>query len=244
MWPTQVAGSFPDPAATNHVHWWLVDLPAGSYRAVLEVHPEDAKSVADMKLQWFTVDGKPLRALGHFRSIEKERAVFPFQWGKAQRRLLLRCSSAGSAGYSLGIFNRKDPVEIPYFSHAQPLPALLPPGEERIALLSPADLVEGEAVYRVPFCSGKYEIRAEFQRADGLRGPLGGAVAILGPDADFRRYVIRTKRRGASVAGFTATADEILLLRVRIMGSVQLVRLSVSPVGASTRHRVSRQAAQ
>ncbi len=230
MWPTQVAGSLPDSTATNRVHWWLVDLPAGSYRAVLEMHPEGAKSAADMKLQWFTVDGKPLRGLGHFGSIDKERAVFPFQWESAQRRLL-RCSSRGGAAYSLGIFNPNDPVEIPYFSHAQPLPALLPPGEERVVLLSPADLVEGEAVYRVPFCAGPYEIRAEFQRTDGSAGPVGGAVAILGPDADFRRYVIRTKRRGASVAGFTAPADEILLLRVRITGSVQLVRLSVSPAG-------------
>src|SRR5262249_50170567 len=164
LWPATVEGELDDSDRIHRFHWWLVDLPAGTYRLVLQPSGAGAARHTDREtLQWFSTQAAPLQVLGQTRTNELPlRRIFNFHWSRGQRLLLRYASDFGRTRYQMGIFEPASQIEIPFFGHPRPLPAVLSPGETKVMLLSPVSPAAAEAYYRARLCAGSYLVTAHF----------------------------------------------------------------------------------
>src|SRR5262249_17680473 len=105
-----------DPRSrTNKAHYWLVDLPAGHYKAVVDMERGDRRdSNIQAAVHWLSLDGEDHGGAG-FNDIDfRARRVFPFRRGGA-REGMVRVEADTMMDYALGLFESTATVTVPFF---------------------------------------------------------------------------------------------------------------------------------
>jgi hypothetical protein len=199
-------------------HYWLVDVPPGDYKIVVDARRTDeAESNIIANLDWYDTDGTRRGEAGNLNDIgHRTRSIFPFSAAGPQKAVLRYDNQASMSDYWLGIFRASDRVPAPFFVN--------PPAVTPITLGQPADEVVLDfanarsryAYHSATLAAGDYKLTVVFRRVDGASSNVGGHVEVLGSEGEVQRGGARFNVNEIGVSG-TGTgklslAEEALLL--------------------------------
>ena len=177
-----VKGRVDPKSRTNKAHYWLVDLPAGEYKAVVDMERGDRRNLNIIgEVHWLSLDGEDL-GRGHFNDIAfRLRHVFPFRLDEP-RKGVVRVEAEDMMDYDLGLFESTATVTVPFFRS--------PPQVTPIKLgqtFAPPNLNGRTAKTCDAYCSltlpaGDYKVTVELRRVDGKNSNITGEVEALNAD--------------------------------------------------------------
>jgi hypothetical protein len=214
-----VAGRLGESDKTGKYHYWLVDLPAGSYKAVLDIKRADDKhsNVAGM-LEWFSLEGKKLDRLGQMNAIDyRHRSVFGFRSDQPIRRVLRVDNNHSVCDYQLGIFTQEERVSTPFFKKCPKVEPIQIGQAVTTPLLDADRPYQCDAYYSIRLPAGDYRISTEFRRQDRKSSNVGGTLHALGVDGEHRDKVLHVNgiKPALKESAKLSLADEMtFILRV------------------------------
>jgi hypothetical protein len=213
-----VKGRVDAKSKTNKAHYWFIDVPAGEYKAVVDMERADRQnSNIQGGLQLLGLSGEDLGWLGGFNEIDyRARRVFPLRLGKPLRGIV-RVTADQMMDYQLGLFPATAAVPTPFFRKA-PKVTPLKLGET----FAPPALDGSKAATCDAFCSmtlpaGDYRLTIGFRRADRQRSNIQGQVQALTMDGMIVRnlgYVNEIDTRAAATFKLALSEERSLIFRV------------------------------
>jgi hypothetical protein len=231
-----VKGRLGNSQETGKSHYWLVDLPAGNYKAVIDIRRADeADSNVGGSLDWYSADGQKMDQLGLINENpnDRYRGVFRFAV-KRQFKAIIRYSNFFTVSdYWLGIFKSDAPITMPFFARTPPVETLKL-NEPVTAGLDGAVMSARDAYYSVRLPAGDYKITTDYRRADGTSGNVGGSVSLLDSDGGFKGRVNLSNAIDSfdRQVGKLSLADESMaIFKVRAFFGKEMVTLKVQPAG-------------
>jgi hypothetical protein len=184
-------GRLDDYDRAGQCHYWRVELAPGAYKFVVDVTRTDGKDAnVGARLEWFTPEGEKARGDprvydGPSLSINemdwRTRRVFRFRVQSPMKRILRVAMHFTTADYWLGLFAAGDAVAVPYF-HDAPAVAALALGQRCMRRLDGSRPTERDLFGSLELGVGEYRVTADFARADGKNGNVGGDVRVLDQD--------------------------------------------------------------
>lgn len=229
-------------ADTGRFHYWLVSLPPGRYKVIIDVQRADDKwGPTGTDLAWFSLDGQKLGDLGHVGRPDDERVRNQFKFEvKKQVRMILRVDNGWTmVDYWLGLFKGSDPVAGLFFAKSPEVNSLSVPGSAT-ATLDGTVAYHRDAYYAVTLAAGDYKLKLVASPADGTRGATGIVVRAMTPDG----VVVndRVVDAGApsefsvvSVAKLSLAEKQTMILQVRARWETrQNATISIEPWSSSS----------
>ena len=150
-----VKGRVDPKSRTNKAHYWLVDLPAGEYKAVVDMERGDRRNLNIIgEVHWLSLDGEDL-GRGHFNDDRLPLTAMSSRSGWTSRaRDRAAVEAEDMMDYDLGLFEATATVTVPFFrspprgdphqarANVRPAEPERPHGEDLRRLLLP-DLAGG-----------------------------------------------------------------------------------------------------
>jgi hypothetical protein len=236
-----VRGRLADHNHGGKCHYWLVDLPKGSYKFVLDVRRADDRiSNVGGRLSWFDLDGVRLKNSHivenlhsmHLNEIdERARRTFLFNLHAPLKALVRYENSFTVSDYWLGLFTASQAVGAVFFDHAPAVNALSL-GNAATASVAGHTAEHRDAYYSMHLEAGDYKVITEFRRKDGVTGNVGGTVHVLDPDGNPQvgtlTHVneIDTAGRGASKLCLADAQDVVFRVRAAFTDEVCSFRVA------------------
>jgi hypothetical protein len=203
---------------TNKAHYWFIDVPAGEYKAVVDMERADRRhSNIQGGVQLLGLNGEDLGWLGRFNEIDyRARGVFPLRLGKPLRGVV-RVTADQMMDYQLGLFPATAAVPTPFFRKA---PKVTPLGLGET--FAPPALDGSKAATCDAFCSmtlpaGDYRLTVGFRRVDRRRSNIQGQVQALTMDGMIVRnlgHVNEIDTRAAATFKLALSEERSLIFRV------------------------------
>jgi hypothetical protein len=229
-----VSGRLGNSEQTGKFHFWLVDLPAGNYKVVLDVRrADDAHSNVGGMLLRMSPEGEKLGRLGSMITVgHRFRSIFRLKLEKPWKGIVRYENLYTISDYSLGIFPASDTVTGLFFSDP---PKILP-----LELGKPVTTPEldgrsapkRDAYYGIRLPAGDYKIVADFRRSDKKKSNVGGEVRVFDSDGAFVKRplnVIDVDFSSLGTAKFSLAEEQSVFFMVRAYDARETVRFSVSP---------------
>jgi serine/threonine protein kinase len=207
---------------TEPGHYWLVDLPSGDYKLVVDARrTDDAESNLGASLEWVEPDGSTRNALGSINAIaSRTRSIFRFSTAARRPAVLRYRNTFGMADYWLGLFRAADPVPAPFFANP---PAVEPLTLGQISATARHDSQSAagrQAWASLSLEAGDYTVTARFWHLGSDARNLIGTVDVL--DSQGEPLVSRL----VTLNQIGTTASESARLSVPVSGLVFLRRLT------------------
>jgi VWFA-related protein len=216
-----VKGRLGDSDKTGKYHYWLLDLPAGKYKFVLDVKRADEKDLnIGGSLYMMTPDGKEGEKIGIMNELDhRRRSVFLIETTEPTKGVLRYANDFTISDYHLGVFRESDQLGGLFF--------VKPPGVAPMKVNAPVTTpaLEGDntqkrdVYYSILLPAADYKVGIEFRRVDQKDSNVGGSVSALDEDGNHKTDpVLRVNKLGAAAQGAAklSLADEAkLIFRVR-----------------------------
>jgi VWFA-related protein len=212
-----VKGRLGDSEKTGKHHYWLLDLPAGKYKFVLDVKRADEKDLnIGGSLYMMTSDGKEGEKIGIMNETDhRRRSVFRIETTKPIKGVLRYANDFTISDYHLGVFRESDQLGGLFF--------VRPPAVAPMKLNAPVTtpVLEGDSTqkrdmyYSISLPAADYKVSVEFRRVDQKDSNVGGFVSALDEDGDHKTDpVVRVNKLGAAAKGAAklSLADEVKLI--------------------------------
>jgi serine/threonine protein kinase len=223
-----------DPASkTNQAHYWLIDLPAGEYKAVVDMELANRRnSNIQGEIQLLGRDGEILRKFGRFNEIDyRSRGVFPFRLDKPLQGII-RVKADQMMDYHLAVFPAAAAVPTPFFRNTPKVTAV------KLGETFTAPALDGsKADAYDAFCSltlpaGDYRVTVGFRRVDGKRSNIHGSVAVLSMDGMMKKKlgnVNEIDTRTTKTFKLALSEEQALIFRImadqKLEGTLKVERL-------------------
>jgi VWFA-related protein len=216
-----VKGRLADSGKSGKYHYWLVDLPAGKYKFVLDVRRADDKdSNIGGDLYLVSPEGKETNKIGSMNEIDhRHRGVYRIEASEPVQGILRYGNEHTVCDYYLGVFPESDRLGGLFFIK----PPAITPLKRGTPVTTP--VLDGQktwmrdAYYSINLPAGDYKVSVEFRRADQKESNVGGSVDVLGEDGnDIQSAVVRVNEiaPAAKQAAKLSSADEAhLVFKVR-----------------------------
>jgi hypothetical protein len=212
-----IKGRLGDSDKNGKYHYWLLDLPAGKYKFVLDVKRADDKDLnIGGSLYMMTSDGKEGDKIGIMNETDhRRRSVFRIETTEPIKGVLRYANDFTISDYHLGVFRDSDPLGGLFF--------VKPPAVASMKLSAPVTtpVLEGDntqkrdVYYSILLPAADYKVSVEFQRVDQKDSNVGGFVSALDEDGDHKTDpVVRVNKLGAAAKGAAklSLADESKLI--------------------------------
>ena len=232
-----IRGSLVNSEKMETYHYWLVDLPAGKYKCVVDLGTNDGQEVAYVvDLQFYSQTGEKVGPLGTvIEAADKYRKIFQFNLKKPLRSVV-RVDNKGEkpVNYWMGFFPINAEIVSPFFANG-PKITTLKIGETGNALVEgyvdhkrnlPSD---GDAYFKLSLPAGEYKVTAEIVRVDGKNSNVGGAVTVYGADGDeqIRALIGMNEISPSSKASNKLSLAEDVTAIIRIRSNIEKTRVSL-----------------
>ena len=182
-------------------HYWLVSLPAGKFKAIIDAKSGSGKKEGlGFQLAWLSLEGIAVADLGTLSdSYYRGRTVIPFEL-KKPLKLVLQCENlsydggaVSAASYWLGFFPNDEKVRTPFFATCPPI-ELMVVGQPVSALLEDPTAQHPDSHWRVDLPAGDYKVTVKFLPGETGKWPgtLGGAVDALSLDGFKQVSIVET----------------------------------------------------
>jgi Mg-chelatase subunit ChlD len=218
---------------TKKYHYWLLDLPAGHYKFVLDVKRADERdSNIGGELSMMKPDGKEGKKIGRMIAIDhRHRSVFRIEAEKPLQGVLRYENSYTISDYHLGVFRESDRLNGLFFVKPPPVAPIKLGQTVTTPLLEGDNTQKRDAYYSLTLPAGDYKVSVEYRRQDKRDSNVGGAVSALDPDGDQRiERVVAVIDTGPAHQGAAklSLADEAhLVFKVRVAYTKETAVFSV-----------------
>ena len=164
-----------DPmSATAKAHFWVFDLPAGNYKAVVDMERGDrafANIVAGLHL--LGIDGTEQNLLGSFNDIEfRARHIFAFVLEAPRKGIIGVESSMAMMDYDLGLFESTAAVTVPFFRDPPPVTPIRLQDAFNSGPLDGGSAKTSSAYCSLTLAAGDYNVIVDLRRLDGMSANL------------------------------------------------------------------------
>jgi hypothetical protein len=223
---TYVSGILDVSEETGKYHYWLLDIPEGKYKLVLDVQRSDGgDSNIGATLDWCRDDGKPYGVCGWMNLTDcRSRMVLRFALDEPVRTLLRVDMKFSTSDYQLGLLRESDPLPAPFFVKCPKVTPLRLGDAVTTPVMHGASPYD-DVYYSVHLEAGHYEVSARFNWANGDDRYLKGTVKVLSAeghhDDSWLVFEHGTADQGAlrGVAKLTLAEKGSRLLQVRATGA-------------------------
>ena len=175
--PNSVVGGRIDPdAVTNKIHYWDVDLIAGSYHLVLDSATIDGRDTnIGLKVTELNLDGVELENPIRVNKVDKRTRAHAFLEVKTDQTLRLEIQpNFGAEDYLIGVFQNTLAVPSPHFTNCFPIGNMAIGAKQNIALLN-----DDEQWFTIDFDAKDYKLTVDAARTDGDRSNIIYQVTTL-----------------------------------------------------------------
>jgi hypothetical protein len=216
-----VKGRLGDSEKTGKHHYWLLDLPAGSYKFVLDVKRADEKDLnIGGSLYMMTSDGKQGEKIGTMNDIDhRHRSVFRIETTEPIKGVLRYTNDFTISDYHLGVFRESDQLAGLFFVKPPAVAPMKPSAPVNIPVLEGDNTLKRDAYYSISLPPADYKVSVEFRRVDQKDSNVGGLVSVLDEDGGHKtNRLIFVNDLGVAARGAAklSLADEAkLIFRVR-----------------------------
>jgi hypothetical protein len=217
-----VKGRLADSDATKKYHYWLLDLPAGHYKFVLDVKRADEKdSNVGGELSLMEPDGKEGKKIGGMIAIDhRHRSVFRIEAEKPLQGVLRYENNYTISDYYLGVFRESDRLNGLFFVKPPPVAPIKLGQTVTTPLLDGENTQKRDAYYSLTLPAGDYKVSVAYRRQDKRDSNVGGVVSALDPDGDQRIdrvvAVIETGPAHQGAAKLSLADEAHLVFKVRV----------------------------
>lgn len=231
-----VTGRLAVSSETGKSHYWLIAVPPGRYKLVLDVRRADDRADAFVggNLDWFSTDGQKLGNLGWTQAPNQYRARFIYRFvAKKPAKQILRYSNENAVSdYWIGLFREDTEIRSPFFVNTPRVEAISV-GEPVLAVLDGANPLRRNEYYSIQLRPGDYKVEVEFRRTDGSsQAFVSGSVDGFGPEGDHPQQilsVLEANESSAKKVGKLSLADTTnLLLRVQALDTTEASTFSIT----------------
>ncbi|MGI8602214.1 MAG: hypothetical protein ACR2OZ_04355 [Verrucomicrobiales bacterium] len=183
-----VKGRLAKSDETKKYHYWLLDLPAGKYKFVLDVKRADERdSNVGGRLFMINPDGKEGKRIGAMSQIDhRHRSVFRIEMEQALQGVLRYENSFTISDYYLGVFRASDRLNGLFFVNPPPVAPIQLGRKVTTPLLDGENTQKRDAYYSLKLPAADYKVSVEFQRQDKRDSNVGGVVSALDQDGEER----------------------------------------------------------
>jgi hypothetical protein len=212
-----VKGRLGDSDKTGKYHYWLLDLPPGKYKFVLDLKRADEKDLnIGGSLYMTTPDGKEGQKIGIMNETDhRRRSVFRMEASEPIKGVLRYANDFTISDYHLGVFRDSDQLGGLFF--VKP-PAVVPiklGAPVTTPVLDGTNTQKRDVYYAITLPAADYKVSVEFRRVDQKDSNVGGLVSALDQDGDHKTdSVVRVNKIGPAANGAAklSLADEAKLI--------------------------------
>ena len=199
-----VKGRLGDSDKTGKYHYWLLDLPPGKYKFVLDLKRADEKdSNIGGSLYMTTPDGKEGQKIGIMNETDhRRRSVFRMEASEPIKGVLRYANDFTISDYHLGVFRDTDQLGGLFFVK----PPMVVPIKLGAPVTTPsldgANTHKRDVYYAITLPAADYKVSVEFRRVDQKDSNVGGLVSALDQDGDHKTdSVVRVNKIGPAANG-------------------------------------------
>ena len=230
-----VTGRLAPSNETGRRHYWVVDLPAGDFKLVVDARrTDDDESNIIATISWVDDDGATGDQIGNLNAIaDRTRSIFRFSTAEPRRAVLQYDNQVAMCDYWLGIFATDDRVASPFFAKPpviEPLTLGTPSKETLLEFRTPSRRY-GYTALNLP--AGDYRVTASFARADAVESNVGGQLHVLGADGrEVHRSFLTVNKIGVSAsesAKLSVAEAELLIIKRLVWFADQRTTILVEP---------------
>jgi hypothetical protein len=217
-----VRGRLARSASNDRYHYWLIDVPAGGYKLVVDARrTDDAESNLGAQLEWVAPESTGAgSSLGTINAIaSRTRAIFRFTAEQPRRAVVKYDNWYDMADYWIGLFKADDEVPAPFFTNQPAIEPLVLGRASADLLLEAKTASRRYGFAALPLSAGDYKVTVTFARPDFANSNVGGEVHVLDSEGqEIHRSLITVNKiaPSASESGKLSLAedDTIILKRV------------------------------
>jgi VWFA-related protein len=208
-----VKGRLGDSDKTGKYHYWLLDLPAGKYKFVLDLKRADERDLnIGGSLYMMTSDGKEGEKIGIMNETDhRRRSVFRVETTEPIKGALRYANSFTISDYHLGVFRESDQLGGLFFVKPPAVPPMKLSAPVTTPVLEGEDMQKRNVYYSISLPAADYKVSVEFRRLDQKDSNVGGVVSALDEDGDHKtNSVVRVNEIGPAANGAAklSLADE------------------------------------
>lgn len=217
-----VKGRLADSEKTGKYHYWLLDLPAGKYKFVLDVKRADEKDLnIGGSLYMMTSDGKEGEKIGIMNEADhRRRSVFRMEASEPIKGALRYANDFTISDYYLGVFRDSDQLGGLFFVKPPAVAPIKLGAPVTTPILDGTDTQKRDAYYAITLPAADYKVSVDFRRVDQKDSNVGGFVSALSEDGDHKSdQVVRVNTIGPAANGAAklSLADEAkVIFRARV----------------------------
>jgi hypothetical protein len=227
-----VTGRLGVSSQTGKYHYWLVKVPAGKFKVVLDIKRADDKAwFIGGNLSWFSPEGEKLRDLGGVGDNNyRTRGIHRFEVKKAIKLVLRYENNETISDYWLGIFPDDAKIGAPFFVKC-PKVQFMTLGQPTTIVLDGDKPLGRDAYYTIELRPGDYKVTLSFERADGKKWFIGGNVTAFDPDGTHGQVLLGIGDNEISIkkVGKLSLADKVkALILLRAAETKEICTLTIS----------------
>jgi hypothetical protein len=234
-----VSGRLGNSGQTKKYHYWSVDLPAGTYKFVLDVkRADDRDSLMGGELAIVVPDeadpaGKEVQSIGSIiENDHKRRGVFVIKAEGSLKGIVRYMNRDTISDYQLAVFEEGGEFLTPFFVKCPKVNPINVGDIVKVPPLDGANNLARDAFYSATLPAGDYKLSAEFRRVDGKNSLMGGRVAVLSSDGHELQHPVSVTENAVSEKGFAKLSlaeDQPLIFQVRTAHTLETAVLKVEP---------------
>jgi VWFA-related protein len=199
-----VKGRLGDSDKTGKYHYWLLDLPPGKYKFVLDLKRADEKdSNIGGNLYMTTPGGKEGQKIGIMNETDhRRRSVFRMEASEPIKGVLRYANDFTISDYHLGVFRDSDQLGGLFFVKPPVVVPIKLGAPVTTPVLDGADTPKRDVYYAITLPAADYKVSVEFRRVDQKDSNVGGLVSALDQDGDHKTdSVVRVNKIGPAANG-------------------------------------------
>jgi VWFA-related protein len=208
-----VKGRLGDSEKTGKYHYWLLDLPPGKYKFVLDLKRADEKdSNIGGSLHMMTPEGKEGQKIGNMNKLDhRHRSVFRIETTEPIKGVLRYANDFTISDYHLGVLRESDQLSGLFFVKPPAVAPIKLGAPVTTPVLDGTDTQKRDVYYAITLPAADYNVSVEFRRVDRKDSNVGGFVSALSEDGDHKTdQVVRVNTIGSAANGAAklSLADE------------------------------------
>jgi von Willebrand factor type A domain len=199
-----VKGRLGDSDKTGKYHYWLLDLPPGKYKFVLDLKRADEKdSNIGGNLYMTTPGGKEGQKIGIMNETDhRRRSVFRMEASEPIKGVLRYANDFTISDYHLGVFRDSDQLGGLFFVKPPVVVPIKLGAPVTTSVLDGANTQKRDVYYAITLPASDYKVSVEFRRVDQKDSNVGGLVSALDQDGDHKTdSVVRVNKIGPAANG-------------------------------------------
>ncbi|MHC5541945.1 hypothetical protein ACYOEI_27310, partial [Singulisphaera rosea] len=169
---------------TNKIHYWLVDLPKGDYKVVVDQYRSDGySSNIQGTVNWLNLDGALIQELIGYNAIDyRARGVGTIHLDEAQKGIINIEAGSGMVDYDIAVFEASTEFPVPFLRNSPTVTPIEIGQTYKSQPLVPGPWKNGTAYVKVTLPAGDYKVTSEFIRTDGANTNLQGSISFASTD--------------------------------------------------------------